>query len=108
MNSNEEIWKPIPTDVYWQGIKDMYDVSNMGRVRNRNTGKILSARPGRGPQQSYRVSLVGETYKKITLNLSKLVYNAFCDPNHKVRDYSIITFVDGNPANCAFSNLISL
>lgn len=104
----EEIWKPISPDIYWQGVKNIYEVSNTGKVRNKITGRILAQRKGQGPQQSPRVTLTGMTYPRLTFNVSRLVYNAFCDPQNKPRDYSVITFVDGNPANCAFNNLIAL
>lgn len=108
MKRMKEIWKPVPTDIYYRDVKDIYEVSNTGKVRNKKTGKLLSQRRGQGPQQSYRVTLCGERDPRLNFNVSKLVYNAFCDPNQRVKEYGIITFKDGDPSNCRFDNLLAL
>jgi hypothetical protein len=38
MHLEEEIWVPV---VYGEIKPDMYEVSNMGRFRNKNTGRLL-------------------------------------------------------------------
>lgn len=100
-----EIWKDIPSNVYYHGIKPGYQVSNFGRVRNGKTGKILAILPGQnGGQSSARVSIPGLTCHNVKLNLSTLVWNAFSTNCNPVSE-TVISFKDKNPDNCALSNL---
>lgn len=99
-----EIWKDIPTNVYYRGIKPGYQVSNYGRVRNSKTGKILAIIPAQnGGQASSRVSIPGISCHNVKLNLSTLVWNTFSN-NIKVSD-TVISFKDKNPDNCHLGNL---
>ena len=66
----EEIWRTL-----WWNTR--YEVSNLGRVRNRKTNKILATNPTkshRHPQVWLYCDYFGET---LQYTLSKLVYFTF-------------------------------
>ena len=67
----------------WKSIDGFinYQVSNLGRVRNCNTGRIL--KPGWGTGGYLQVDLCRDS-KKFTCRIHKLVANEFIDnPNNK-------------------------
>ena len=96
-----EVWKTID----WQ---PHYEVSNLGRVRNRNTGRILTTNPTKShkhPQVWLYNDYFGET---LQYTLSHIVYNAFA--NDKVyyscgRKGERIGHRDGNVLNNKIENL---
>ena len=81
----EEIWKKI------DGSKGQYEVSNMGRVRNARTGRVLK-QAGRRPV----VCLAG--YINKTCQVSSLVSKAFLGDGR-------IRHKDGDPKNNRADNL---
>ena len=112
MNSNSEIWKPVP------GFEGYYEVSNMGRVKSlsrvvnakshgkpikRNTGDriIKGGRTGRAGCGYLRVTLCnGKEYKDFILH--RLVAQVFIpNPNN----LPCINHKDENPANNCVDNL---
>ena len=67
----------------WRSIDGFinYQISNLGRVRNCNTGRIL--KPGWGTGGYLKVTLCKDS-KKFTCRIHKLVANEFIDnPNNK-------------------------
>ena len=88
----KEIWK----DIY--GFPG-YQVSNQGRVRNKNSGHVL--RPGLGGVGYLTVALY-ENKKSTTKNVHELVANAFIGTKKKGMT---INHKDGDKTNNAASNL---
>jgi hypothetical protein len=96
---NREQWRRI-TDP--PGYEDLYEVSNTGHVRKRDTQtEVQSYRPIRG-RKILAVSLYNPKNKKTTcLSLAALVARHFLPPG-KGR----VRYKDGNAENCAADNLI--
>lgn len=89
------IWKPVPH------YEDLYEVSNSGQYRNRNTGKVLKFVPN---NLGY---LRAELYKKGTRKrfmLHRLVATVFIG---KVARYTKleVNHIDGNKKNNHVTNL---
>lgn len=104
MTKEKEIWVPIcekyPTcscndyrtiDTYH--IKPIYEISNLGRIRNKNTKKIISIQPG----PKVTLSVIGETnygYKyenRYGMRLARLWHLTFNGPlEHNQR----VTFIN--------------
>ena len=93
----EEIWRTID----W---RPLYEVSNLGRVRNRKTGRILTTNPTKShkhPQVWLYSEYWGATEQ---FTLSHIVYNAFS--NNRTRSYTDrIGHKDGDIMNNRFDNL---
>lgn len=84
----------------WKGIKDYskYEVSNLGRVRNIKTGRILKPNfSGR----YYSVELFNETGSK-RKNIHRLVAEAFVE---RKNGQDVVNHIDGNSFNNSASNL---
>lgn len=78
-----------------------YEVSNMGRVRNRKSGHILATNPTKShpkPQVWLYCSLFRTT---LQYNLARVVFDAFNDCHTS----KIIRYRDNNPMNCKLDNL---
>ena len=73
-----------------------YEVSTLGRVRNKNTGCFLKPQLNKDGGY-YRVSLNGSRYY-----LHRLVADAFFDGDHKLYD---VNHIDGDKSNNRLSNL---
>jgi hypothetical protein len=99
-----EIWKDLNVDLYYRGIKNCYQVSNMGRVRNKVTGHIMTPRKGQTSKASARVTLEGAVDHALTFNVSTLVWKTFATNCREIENVTI-SFKDGNPMNCKLSNL---
>ena len=98
----KEIWKEIPQSIYWLGFKPMYEASNLGRIRNKKTCKILSYSPTNGNYNRLRVQLQA-TYHggRLSFLVSHIIYSTFigdCYEKH-------VKFKDGNTSNFNVSNL---
>ena len=98
----KEIWKEIPQSIYWLGFKPMYEASNLGRIRNKKTGKILSYSSSNGNFNRLRVQLQA-TYQggRLSFLVSHIIYSTFvgnCYGKH-------VKFKDGNTSNFNVSNL---
>lgn len=71
--NKKEVWKPVTGRA--QGFP--YEVSNLGRVRRKETKYIL--KPTEGPKGYYRVNLRNSP-KRYNVTLHILVADAFLDP----------------------------
>lgn len=85
VSTANEIWLPIA------GSKGQYEVSNLGRVRNAKTGRILK-------QSSKRPKVCLAGYIGKTCEVSKLVANAFLGEGR-------LSHRDGNQENNRADNL---
>ena len=93
----EEIWRTID----W---RPLYEVSNLGRVRNRKTGRILATNPTKSHKHP-QVWLYSEYWRATEqFTLSHIVYNAFS--NNRPSYYTDrIGHKDGDIMNNRFNNL---
>ncbi len=101
----EEIWKEIPQRIYWLGIKPIYEASNMGRIRNKKTKKILKQSPFNGNNNRLRVQLRGNYSDSLSFRVSYIIYETFRNENDPSSYEQKIYFKDGNCHNFAFNNL---
>lgn len=94
-----EEWKEISVDT-------RYEVSNMGRVRNKRSGHILSVKPTKSHKHP-QVFLMGWAVR-LQLTVSHLVYNAFNENDKVSFDRGVGTRIghhDGNILNNKIENL---
>ena len=92
----EEIWRTID----W---RPLYEVSNLGRVRNRKSGKILATNPTKSHKHP-QVWLYSEFWNATEqYTLSYIVFNAFNE--NKVRWPKRIKHLDGDITNNKLNNL---
>lgn len=89
LNKTDELWKDIIIQ------KRVYQISNYGRFRNKNTLKLLS------PNIRIYVSIKMNN-KKQSLSLSRLTAFHFVDNPH---NYEIVDHIDNNKFNNHFLNL---
>lgn len=90
---NEEIWRDIPN------FEGMYQISNLGNVKNVSTGRILAKTyDGKG----YRCSKLCKDGKRYYFLTHRLVAKCFL-PNPY--DYTLVNHKDGNTDNCCVDNL---
>ena len=95
--SEQEQWVPVPDEPY----KKTYMVSNMGQIKNKNTGKIKSLSTNQGGFTYVRLD-IGKTFKKITYQMHQLVAQMFigdCPENY------CVVHNDSNKGNNSASNL---
>lgn len=91
-----ENWKTIP------GLNDKYEVSDLGRVRNKNTGRFLTPRYKDGCYM-YRMEKPSAHGRERKVNSAAvLVYEAFVG---KIPHDHYVQYKDGNRRNLAVSNL---
>ena len=76
-----ELWKPVNDD----RIKPMYEVSNLGRIRNTKSGKVLKPWTCKSNGYLY-VSLMSITGRPIKRTVHSLVMYAFTDEPEKIND----------------------
>lgn len=94
----EEKWKTL-----WWNTR--YEVSNMGRIRNKRTNKILTANPTkshRRPQVWLWSDYFGATCQ---YTLARLVYYTFNPIDGHSCDAPRVYHRDGNVMNCKLDNL---
>lgn len=89
----------------WKTIKyhTKYEVSNLGRVRNKKTKRILSTNPTKAhksPQVFLRCNL---WYDKVQLTVSRLVWDAFGSVQRK--ENGMVLHKDKDVTNNAIDNL---
>lgn len=83
---------------FWKEVRDHpnYEVSNLGNVRNKKTGRMLRANPNR-PDGYHRVGIDGKHQY-----VHRLVADTFYDGDHSHLD---VNHIDGNKSNNALPNL---
>lgn len=91
---NEEIWKPVA------GTAGVYEVSNMGRVRRTENGRIL--RPRKTTSSGSLGVLMSVYGEKIPKSLNVLIAETFV-PNPQGKRY--VKFLDGDRTNYKAENL---
>ena len=89
-----EVWRSISGYVEYQ-------VSNIGRVRNASTGKILKCRY-RGKKKNYLAVALYKDGKQTNYSVHRLVANEFI-PNPENKEQ--VDHIDGNKENNTFTNL---
>lgn len=91
-----ETWKTIPN------LNDKYEVSDLGRVRNKNTGRFLTPRYKDGCYM-FRMEKPSPHGRERKVNSAAvLVYEAFVG---KIPHDHYVQYKDGNRRNLAASNL---
>lgn len=91
-----ENWKTIP------GLNDKYEVSDLGRVRNKNTGRFLTPRYKDGCYM-YRMEKPSPHGRERKVNSAAvLVWTAFVG---EIPDGYWVQYRDGNRRNLALTNL---
>ena len=85
----------------WKTVEEFkeYEVSDMGQIRRKSTGRILKPWVATG---GYLYIAFCENCKNHTKRLHRIVAKAFCEnPNNKPQ----VNHIDGNKTNNAASNL---
>ena len=91
-----ENWKTIP------GLNDKYEVSDLGRVRNKNSGRFLTPRYKDGCYM-YRMEKPSAHGRERKVNSAAvLVWAAFVG---EIPAQTWVQYKDGDPKNFALSNL---
>lgn len=93
---DKEVWKPVV------GYEGLYEVSNLGRVRNTKTGLIL--KPSKGKSGYYLLTLYNNG-KRSSNNVHRLVALAFPEICGEWFEGCVVNHKDCNPANNAAANL---
>lgn len=78
-----------------------YEVSNLGTVRNRDTGRILKNSPDK---KGYPRVMLTRPGNRMLFPVARLVAQAFLDPT--LNRSHIIKYADGDNSNIEASNLI--
>lgn len=87
----------------WEEIneyEDKYLISNLGRIKNKISGKML--KQTKGNMNFLMVTLIGTDSVATTRSVHTLVAEHFVKWTGKKR----IKFIDGDKSNCKSSNLI--
>lgn len=94
MEYKNERWKDI------KELNNLYEISDYGRIRNKNTGKIRSHNLKN--KNAYYTDNFYIKGKRITLRPHRLVARYFVDnPN----DYNVVNHIDMNKQNNYYKNL---
>nr|DAU92635.1 MAG TPA: NUMOD4 motif protein [Caudoviricetes sp.] len=91
-----ENWKTIPN------LNDKYEVSDLGRVRNKNTGRFLTPRYKDGCYMYRMEKPSAHGRERKVYSAAALVWSLFVD---KIPDGYWVQYKDGNRRNLAVSNL---
>lgn len=96
---NNTVWKDVPIEEY----KNSYEVSNDGKIRNKNTLKIKAVQLGSTGYITTRLD-IGSCKK--TVQIHSLVAKAFLEPiEEKENKKIIVKFKDDNKNNVHINNL---
>ncbi len=97
-NTSKELWK----DVIYPGVREnMYEVSNKGRIRNKNTKRIL---PGYKHKSGYiYINLMKPGKGSYVFRYHRIVATAWVSGHTEERD--VVNHIDGNKQNNDPSNL---
>jgi NUMOD4 motif/HNH endonuclease/DNA endonuclease I-HmuI-like, NUMOD-like domain len=90
-----EIWKEIPIE----NLDEKYGVSNLGRIRNTETRKILKQNIKNG---YYMIRLANSSKKYVSLSINRVVLITFKGINE---DKPISNHIDGDKLNNKLDNL---
>lgn len=93
---SHELWRPVCE----LGYSDLYEVSNLGRVRSLKTGQVLAAAPQSRGYLSVGLH-IGKPQKSFLVH--RLVAGAWLDPASEGRVQ--VNHKDGNKQNNVVSNL---
>jgi len=116
VNEEKETWRPIATEIPCfmsygiYKIKPIYEVSNFGRIRNKNTKKIISMRysPDTG---TVKMNLLSETwlgYSSLCFSPARVIFATYYpEAANKANAlaFSKIKFKDGHRFNFSPDNL---
>ena len=91
-----ENWKTIP------GLNDKYEVSDLGRVRNKNTGRFLTPRYKDGCYMYRMEKPSPHGRERKVYSAAVLVWSLFVG---EIPDRYWVQYKDGNRRNLAVSNL---
>lgn len=91
----EEIWKDI------KGYEELYQVSNLGRVKSFKRGKERILGCG-NKDYSYRKAILCKNNIRTTKNVHRLVAESFIPNSNNLPE---VMHIDDNPANNNLSNL---
>ena len=93
INTVNEVWNPVV------GYEGLYEVSNLGRVRGLQRGKILKQKKDK---HGYVVVILSKKGKKKDKRVHRLILEAFVGP---LPDGMVTRHLDGDPLNNNISNL---
>ena len=94
----KEIWVPLR----YPNVKDIYEISNMGRIRSFYLNDIMKTQIHHSTGR-VQISLKAKTKRKVTLFIHRMVmYNFNPVPNFEELE---VNHIDGNPKNNKLSNL---
>lgn len=98
----KEVWKEIPQDMYYLGFKPIYEASNRGRIRNKNTKRMLKYSMCNGNPDRLKVQLQA-TYRggRLSFLVSHIIYSTFVGDCYEKQ----VKFKDGNSHNFNVDNL---
>ena len=108
----EEIWKDV------SGYNGKYEVSTLGRVRNKITGKVLKSKAVNPKSPYLFVGLIDDEKKHQSMAVHRLVMETFnpdkqtfksmsYEDRSKIKDTQIrICHLDGDVYNNSLSNIV--